>query len=94
MKTGTPVAEIVTNDDGTVKHLLLRSGEIVEADEYVSAMPVDVFKRFIPEAWSTMPYFRQVRTCADTLLTTASVLGGSRDILSFTRLKSSCSCRL
>uniref|UniRef100_A0A7S4GBG1 Amine oxidase n=1 Tax=Eutreptiella gymnastica TaxID=73025 RepID=A0A7S4GBG1_9EUGL len=59
VKTGTPVAEIVTNDDGTVKHLLLRSGEIVEADEYVSAMPVDVFKRFIPEAWSTMPYFRQ-----------------------------------
>ena len=23
-------------------------------------MPVDVFKRYIPEAWSTMPYFRQV----------------------------------
>jgi len=58
--TGTPVAEIVTNEDGSVKHLRLRSGEIVVADEYVSAMPVDVFKRFLPERWSTMPYFRQV----------------------------------
>ena len=57
--TSVPVDEIVTNEDGTVKHLKLRSGEIVEADEYVSAMPVDVFKRFIPEAWQTMPFFRQ-----------------------------------
>jgi len=42
-----------------VKHLLMRSGEKIVADEYVSAMPVDVFKRMIPEKWSTMPYFRQ-----------------------------------
>lgn len=35
--TGAPVAEIVTNEDGSVKHLRLRSGEIVVADEYVSA---------------------------------------------------------
>eukprot|EP00667_Euglena_gracilis_P003415 EG_transcript_3423 len=58
--TGAPVAEIVTNEDGSVKHLRLRSGEIVMADEYVSAMPVDVFKRYIPEPWSTLSYFRQV----------------------------------
>ena len=52
--------EIVTNEDGSVKELRLADGEVVVADEYVSAMPVDVFKRFVPEAWSTMPFFRQM----------------------------------
>ena len=55
-----PVKEIVTNDDGSVKHLLMRSGEIVEADEYVSAMPVDIVKRMTPKKWQNMPYFRQL----------------------------------
>lgn len=54
-----PVQEIVTNDDGTVNHLLLRSGEKIVADEYVSAMPVDIVKRMIPKKWQNMPYFRQ-----------------------------------
>lgn len=54
------VKEIVTNDDGSVKHLLMRSGDKIEADEYISAMPVDVMKRFVPKAWSTMPFFRQM----------------------------------
>ena len=45
---GSPVKEIVTDDDGNVEYLLMRSGEKVVADEYVSAMPVDVFKKFIP----------------------------------------------
>eukprot|EP00980_Cylindrotheca_fusiformis_P003652 scaffold818_cov136-Cylindrotheca_fusiformis.AAC.18 len=56
----SPIKEIATNDDGSVSHLLLRSGEKVEADEYVSAMPVDIVKRMIPKAWQNMPYFRQV----------------------------------
>ncbi|KAL3800594.1 hypothetical protein ACHAW5_001062 [Stephanodiscus triporus] len=55
-----PVKEIVTNDDGTINHLLLRSGEKVVADEYVSAMPVDIVKRMLPTKWQTMPYFRQL----------------------------------
>jgi 15-cis-phytoene desaturase len=54
-----PIKEIVTNDDGSVRHLLLRSGETVEADEYISAMPVDIMKRMIPKKWQNMPYFRQ-----------------------------------
>lgn len=37
--------EIVTKEDGSVSHLLLRSGEKIVADEYVSAMPVDIMKR-------------------------------------------------
>jgi len=55
-----PVKEIVTNDDGTINHLLLRSGEKIEADEYVSAMPVDIVKRMLPKKWQNMPYFRQL----------------------------------
>jgi len=55
----SPVKEIVTNDDGTIKHLLMRSGEKVVADEYVSAMPVDIVKRMTPKKWQNMPYFRQ-----------------------------------
>jgi len=59
VKLNSAVKEIVTNDDGSIKHLELRSGDIVVADEYVSAMPVDIFKRYIPEKWQNMPYFRQ-----------------------------------
>jgi len=55
----TPVKEIVVNDDGSVKHLLMRNGEEVVADEYVSAMPVDIVKRMVPKEWQNMPYFRQ-----------------------------------
>lgn len=57
--TNAPVKEIVTNDDGTVKHLLMRSGEKIVADEYISAMPVDIVKRMVPKKWQNMPYFRQ-----------------------------------
>lgn len=56
----SPIKEIVTNDDGTINHLLLRSGEKIEADEYVSAMPVDIVKRMLPQKWQSMPYFRQM----------------------------------
>merc|ERR1719253_264838 len=55
-----PLQEIVTDDQGNIRHLLLRSGEKVVADEYVSAMPVDVVKRMLPQAWQTMPFFRQL----------------------------------
>lgn len=60
VKVNSPVKEIVTNEDGSVSHLLMRSGEEIVADEYVSAMPVDVMRRFVPKAWSPMPFFRQL----------------------------------
>ena len=47
VKTKSPVKEIVTNTDGSVKHLLMRSGDLVVADEYISSMPVDVMKRMV-----------------------------------------------
>lgn len=56
----SPVAEIQLNDDSTVKSLQLANGTTVEADYYVSAVPVDVFKRLVPSQWSTDPFFRQL----------------------------------
>merc|ERR1711968_286945 len=55
-----PMERIELNEDGSIKKVVLRDGEEVVADEYVSALPVDVLKRVVPEAWSTMPYFRQL----------------------------------
>lgn len=57
--TNAAVKEIVTNEDGSVSHLLMRSGDKIVADEYISAMPVDIMKRFVPKKWANMPYFRQ-----------------------------------
>merc|ERR1712134_176206 len=57
----SPIQEIVVDEnDGSIKHLLLRSGEEIVADEYVSAMPVDIVKRMTPKRWQNMPYFRQL----------------------------------
>ena len=55
-----PLERIDVNDDGSIAKVVLRGGEEVIADEYVSALPVDVLKRVVPEAWSTLPYFRQL----------------------------------
>merc|ERR1740120_247881 len=59
VRLGAPLDSIVLNEDGSVKHLVLRGGEILKADEYVSAVPVDILKRLLPRGWSTMPFFRQ-----------------------------------
>merc|ERR1719486_1497819 len=55
-----PMERIELNDDGSIAKVILRGGEEVIADEYVSALPVDVLKRVVPEEWSTMPYFKQL----------------------------------
>lgn len=60
VRLNSPVKDIVTNEDGSVNHILMRGGERIIADEYVSAMPVDIMKRMVPHRWSTMPYFRQL----------------------------------
>lgn len=59
IRLGAAVDRLELNADGSVKELLLRDGELVVADEYVSAMPVDLVKRLLPKDWSTMPFFRQ-----------------------------------
>jgi len=60
VRLNSPVAELQTNEDGSVKGFLMRDGTMVVADEYVSAVPCDIFKRLLPKAWAKMPYFRQV----------------------------------
>ena len=55
------VKEFVLNDDGSVKHLKMVSGEEIVADEYVSAVPVDIMKRMMPKQWGTMPFFHQIQ---------------------------------
>ncbi len=53
--------EFVLNEDGSVKHLAMANGDIIEADEYISAMPVDVMKRMMPKQWGEMPHFAQLK---------------------------------
>lgn len=56
----SPLDKIVVNEDGSVKHLLMRSGEIIVADEYISAVPCDIMRRLVPKEWAHMPFFRQI----------------------------------
>jgi 15-cis-phytoene desaturase len=61
VKTKQRLKEFVLNEDGSVKHLAMANGEIIEADEYISAMPVDVIKRMMPKPWAEMPHFAQLK---------------------------------
>lgn len=62
-----PLKEIRLNADGSVKELVMRgvgedvSEEIVTADAYVSAMPVDILKMFIPEQWKSFGEFERLK---------------------------------
>jgi len=63
--TSSPLKEIVLNDDGTVKHLLIRgldgaSDRQITADAYVSAMSVDALKLLTPELWKTQAFFQKL----------------------------------
>jgi 15-cis-phytoene desaturase len=60
-----PLKQIVLNEDGTVAHFLMRglngaADEIVVADAYVSAMPVDVIKTLMPEPWRKIEFFEKM----------------------------------
>ena len=50
-----------TLDDGSVKHLKMIDGEEIVADEYISAVPVDIMKRIMPKQWAPMPFFAQIK---------------------------------
>jgi 15-cis-phytoene desaturase len=60
-----PLKEIVLNEDNTVKHFVIRGldgapDEILTADLYVSAMPVDPLKVILPQPWKQMDYFKKL----------------------------------
>jgi len=57
VRLGCPVRQIRLAEDGSVRALALGDGTEVEADCYVSAAPVDVFKRLRPSAWRELPFF-------------------------------------
>ena len=57
----SPMQEIMVDDEsGKVTGVKLRNGEIMTADHYVSAMPVDALKLKLPTQWKTMPFFKQL----------------------------------
>jgi len=60
-----PIKEFLLNEDGSVKGYLMRGqdggeDDVLEADLYVSAMPVDPLKVMLPEPWKTIPYFQKL----------------------------------
>lgn len=66
VRLNAPLKEILLNDDGTVRGFLLRGldgapDEVLTADLYVSAMPVDPLKVMLPAAWREMDYFKQLK---------------------------------
>ncbi|MBD2069903.1 15-cis-phytoene desaturase [Leptolyngbya sp. FACHB-671] len=65
VRLNAPLKEILLNDDSTVRGFVIRglngaADEILTADLYVSAMPVDPLKVMLPAAWKQMDYFKQL----------------------------------
>jgi 15-cis-phytoene desaturase len=58
MKSG--IKNIELNADGSVKQYNLLNGESITADLYVSAMPVDIIKKLMPEPWYKMDFFKKL----------------------------------
>jgi 15-cis-phytoene desaturase len=61
----TPIKEIMTNEDGTVKGYLIRglddaADRVITADAYVSAIPVDPLKPLLPKAWQEQTFFQDM----------------------------------
>nr|QPZ56421.1 phytoene desaturase 1 [Curcuma alismatifolia] len=54
------IQKIELNPDGTVKHFLLTSGEIISGDVYVIATPVDILKLLLPNEWKGISYFKKL----------------------------------
>lgn len=57
--------EILLNEDGTVRGFLIRgldgaADQVLTADAYVSAMPVDPLKVILPEPWRQMDFFKKI----------------------------------
>lgn len=66
VRLNSPLKEILLNEDGTVKGFLIRGlngapDEVVTADIYVSAIPVDPLKVLLPAPWKEMPFFQKLQ---------------------------------
>lgn len=62
VRTNAPLKRILTNDDETksVSGLLLQGGEVLNADYYISAMPVEGIKKLTPDEWRDDSYFKKM----------------------------------
>jgi 15-cis-phytoene desaturase len=65
VRSNAPLKEILTNEDGTVRGFLIRGlngaeDEVLTADAYVSAIPVDPLKVMLPKAWQQMEFFQKL----------------------------------
>ena len=61
----SPLRKINLKEDGCVENFLIGSakdskGKEIEADAYVSAMPVDIFKTILPNEWASKDIFRKL----------------------------------
>ncbi|NEO38906.1 MAG: 15-cis-phytoene desaturase [Moorea sp. SIOASIH] len=65
VRLNAPVKEFLLNSDNTVSGFLIRGlngapDQVLTADAYVSAMPVDPLKLMIPKPWGEMEFFKQL----------------------------------
>ncbi|KER10782.1 MAG: zeta-carotene desaturase [[Candidatus Thermochlorobacteriaceae] bacterium GBChlB] len=55
--TNARLKEFILNDNETIQSIALGDGRFVEADAYISALPVHSLKKLIPKAWLAHEYF-------------------------------------
>jgi len=62
VRINAPLKRILVNDDviNSVSGILLQGDEILTADYYISAMPVDAVKKLTPDEWRNIPYFKKM----------------------------------
>lgn len=60
VRLNAPIKEFLLDDEGMVRGFQLPDGEVLTADAYVSAMPVDIVKLLLPTPWQEQPYFKQL----------------------------------
>ncbi|KAL6766569.1 PDS1 [Auxenochlorella protothecoides x Auxenochlorella symbiontica] len=54
------IRRIETAPDGRVTGFKMADGSSLQADAYMSAMPVDIVKKLVPEPWADQPFFRKM----------------------------------
>lgn len=64
VRTDSPVQRIIVHPEGkhkdSIAGVLLKGNELLTADYYVSAMPVDAIKKLTPDSWRNIEYFRKM----------------------------------
>merc|ERR1719215_2142564 len=62
VQTDTPLKRNLVNDDecNSVSGVLLQGDEVITADYYISAMPVDAIKKLTPDEWRNKDYFKKM----------------------------------